>query len=59
MGSKYQIPEKLLSRRILDKEAGLIYNDFKQTLTYMLDNQDTDFYRYKCEFQWAERDFMT
>ena len=42
---------KLQSRRILDKEAGLICSELKQALAYILNSQDIEFYRNKQEFQ--------
>ena len=43
-GLNVNIPEKL-SSRILQKCSGQMYCELKQTLTYMLENQDTEFYR--------------
>ena len=40
-GLNIKIPEEPLSRRKLDKEAGSVYDELEQTLTYMLSSQDT------------------
>ena len=40
LGPNIKIP---LCRRILEKETGLHYGEQEQTLTYMLQNNDTEF----------------
>ena len=45
-----KIPDKLLSRRILDEDTGLIYGKLQHTLTYMLQNHDTQFYKKEDKF---------
>ena len=46
------------NRWILGKEPGPIYRVIKQTLTCLLNSQDTEFYRDEDRFQWAQTDFM-
>ena len=54
-----KMPDMPLSRRILKEVKDLIYCELKHTLAYMLQHDDTDFYRNKEEFQWAQKDFFT
>ena len=50
--------EKLPRKRILELESSPIFGKLEQTLTCMLNGQDTEVYRNE-EFQLAQRDFMT
>ena len=53
-----KIPEKPISRRILQKESGSIYCELKEALTYILKNHATGFYRNEDKFHWAQRYFI-
>ena len=44
-GLNVRFPEKPLYRRILDKEMSQICGELKQTFSYMLNNQDPEFYK--------------
>ena len=46
-----KIPEKLLGRRMLEREAGPICSELEQTPAYLLDSKDTEFY-WNEEFQY-------
>ena len=43
----------------MGKDSAPINCELEETLTYMLENQYTEYYRNKEEFQWAERDLIT
>ena len=45
--------EKLQKRKIMNKESSQIDGENEKTLTYMLKNHNTMFYKNKEEFQWA------
>ena len=51
--------DKPPSRCIQNSDSGPVYGELKQTLTYMFDNQQTNFSTSEKEFQWAQRDFIT
>ena len=53
-----KIPEKQLSRRILDKKTGPIYGELKRALSYMLQNDDTKSNRNEKVFQWLHTTFL-
>ena len=53
------VPYKPFSNHILDEDSGLVYDEHEQTLTYMLESKQVEFYRKKEEFHWAQRDFVT
>ena len=48
-----KVPDKPFRRWILDKDTSPMYSEHKQTLTYMSQNDDTEFYRNEEEFQWT------
>ena len=50
-GLNVKIQEKPLSTRMLDIESGPINCEFVQTLTYMVKNHDTEFYRNEEEWE--------
>ena len=46
-GLNAKILGKVFSRRLLDKDMGLIYSELRKTLIYMLQHDDSEFYRNK------------
>ena len=54
LGLNVKVSNKPLSSNIWDKDSGSTYSELEQTLKYMLETQDTEFYRNE-EFQWAQR----
>ena len=58
LGVNIKILDKLLQSHILDKDSGSRYTDPVQSLTYMLDNQETDFTTVKRSLS-GQRDAVT
>ena len=57
-GPNVKIPEKLLRRRILDKNMGPIYSELKYTLACSLPHHDIMLTRNKDKFQWTQNDVL-
>ena len=50
---------KLSEKSIEQKDTAQMYGELKQTLTYTLQNDATEFHRNEDEFKWAQMDFLT